>query len=129
MRTRASRSPVASPTVSPRPRSRNVCPASVPAGRLIVAVPSELAPLEDDGVLLYQTEAPPNTSLDQLARYNEALIATAVGIPEIRNNFHFNGGRAGRPSTAFGGLGFTPSSERERTVAEMMPVVQQATPA
>ena len=89
-------------------------------------VPAELAPLEDDGVLLYQAVAPPNTSLDQLALYSERLIETAVGIPEIENNFHFNGGRAGRASIAFGGLGFTPSAERERTVAEMMPVIQQA---
>jgi multidrug efflux pump subunit AcrB len=89
-------------------------------------VPSELAPLEDDGILLYQVESPPNTSLDQLARYNERLIETAAQIPEIKNNFHFNGGRNGRASTAFGGLGFTPSSERQRTAAEMLPILQQA---
>ncbi len=89
-------------------------------------VPAELAPLEDDGVLLYQAEAPPNTSLDQVSLYSERLIAIATGRPEIEDNFHFNGGRAGRTSTAFGGLGFTPPSERDRTVAEMLPILQEA---
>jgi multidrug efflux pump len=88
-------------------------------------VPSELAPLEDDGILLYQVEAPPNTSLDQIAVYNDRLIEAAAAIPEIKNNFHFNGGRSGRVSTAFGGLGFTPSNERERTAAEMLPILQR----
>jgi multidrug efflux pump len=89
-------------------------------------VPSELAPLEDDGVLLYQAEAPPNTSLDQLSLYSERLIDIATGRPEVEDNFHFNGGRVGRSSTAFGGLGFTPSAQRELTVAQLLPILQQA---
>ena len=89
-------------------------------------IPSELAPLEDDGVLLYSVEATPNTSLDQLAVYSDQLIETVLGFPEVRNSFHFSGGAAGQTSTAFGGVGFHGSQQRERTAPELLPEIQRA---
>ena len=88
-------------------------------------IPTEMAPMEDGDVLLYQVEAPPNTSLDQTIRYGERLNELMLSYPEVRSNFHFNGGFDGQTSTAFGGIGFKPVSERQRTTQEVLPDMQR----
>lgn len=114
-------------------RMLNFRPLVVAVGALLLAscyflyrmVPAELAPLEDDAIFVYQAVTPPNTSLDQAARYNDRLIAAMKSFPEVETSFHFNGG-GGSPSIGFGGVGLLPSDQREQTAAELLPQLQQA---
>lgn len=92
---------------------------------LFRAIPTELAPVEDNGILFYSVQSPPNTSLDQLNQLTKAWMDTILAMPEVRNNFHFNGGVNGQTNVAFGGAGFVPSSQRDRTFAELLPVFQR----
>ena len=92
-------------------------------------IPTELAPLEDGGVLLYSVEAPPNTSLDQLSRYTDRVIELMLSFPEVERNFHFDGGALGQANTAFGGTGLKPFGERKRGAVEILPEMQRAAPS
>jgi multidrug efflux pump len=92
-------------------------------------IPTELAPMEDGGVLLYSLEAPPNTSLDQLSRYADRLIEMAMSFPEVSRNFHFDGGANGVTNSGFGGVGLKPFEERERGAPEILPEMQRAAPS
>jgi multidrug efflux pump len=95
---------------------------------MFVTAPQELAPQEDQGIVLISSTAAANTSTDQLSRYTAALAADYQTIPEVDATFLFNGSPGRGPAAtnlALTGLVLKPWSERARTVEQLIPEVQQ----
>ncbi|BBA71203.1 efflux RND transporter permease subunit [Geobacter sulfurreducens] len=80
----------------------------------------ELAPTEDQGVIFGILDASANSTLDQTSRYAAAANKVFMGIPETDFTFQIT-----FPNSGFGGMVTKPWDERERTVFQMMPEVQQ----
>jgi multidrug efflux pump len=80
----------------------------------------ELAPAEDQGVIFGILDAAANSTLDQNSRYAAAANQIFMGIPETRFTFQIT-----FPNSGFGGMVTKPWDERERTVFQIMPEVQQ----
>jgi multidrug efflux pump len=78
---------------------------------------SELAPLEDRGVIAMPIRAPDGATLEYTARYLDALEAITSQYPEFDRRFLFMGG--GQVSTAFGVLRTVDWSERTVTTPEL----------
>ena len=96
---------------------------------MFVTADRELAPLEDQGVILIAAEAASNTSPAQLTGYTGALTEALAEFDETDQTFLFNGSQGSGPATvknkAFAGIVLTSWSERDRTLMELMPEVQQ----
>jgi multidrug efflux pump len=95
---------------------------------MFVSAPQELAPEEDQGVILISATAAANTSPDQLRRYTGALVEDYASIPEVDATFLFNGSPGRGPAAnnvALAGLVLKPWSGRERVASQMIPEVQQ----
>jgi multidrug efflux pump len=78
---------------------------------------SELAPLEDRGVIAMPIRAPDGATLEYTARYLDALEGITSQYPEFDRRFLFMGG--GQVSTAFGVLRTVDWSERKVTTPEL----------
>ena len=85
------------------------------SGWLFSTAKSELAPLEDRGVIAMPVRAPDGATLDYTARYLDAIEAIAAQYPEFDRRFIFIGG--GQVSSAFGVMRTVDWGERERTHA------------
>jgi multidrug efflux pump len=84
---------------------------------LYVTAKSELAPLEDRGVIAMPIRAPDGSTLEYTARYLDALEAITAQYPEFDRRFFFMGG--GQVSSAFGALRTTDWEERTRSTPEL----------
>jgi len=97
---------------------------------MFVTADRELAPLEDQGVILIASEAAANTSPEQLTRYTAAQTKAYEAFDETDQTFLFNGSQGSGPATvrnkALSGIVLTPWSERDQTLMELLPEVQQA---
>jgi multidrug efflux pump len=82
--------------------------------------PLELAPAEDQGVIFGILDAAANSTLEQTSQYAAAANQVFLDQPETRYTFQIT-----RPSSGFGGMVVKPWSERERTVFEILPGVQE----
>ncbi|BCR04711.1 acriflavine resistance protein B [Desulfuromonas versatilis] len=82
--------------------------------------PVELAPTEDQGVIFGILDASANSTLDQTSRYAAAANDAFMGVPETDFTFQIT-----FPTGGFGGMVTKPWEQRERTVFEIMPEVQQ----
>jgi multidrug efflux pump len=96
---------------------------------LYVSSPSELAPAEDQGVIVAQAQADPYATLDYLERYTRSLTKVGLSAPEIGNVFLLNGvGGGGAGSGTNSALAFfvlEPWNERDRsTQAVLIDTVQ-----
>ena len=94
---------------------------------MFVTAPQELAPMEDQGILLVTATATANTSTDQLAGYTGALDQELQQIPEVDGTFLFNGSPGRGPAAnnlALAGMVLKPWSERARFLDELMPEAQ-----
>lgn len=80
----------------------------------------ELAPTEDQGIIFGILEASANATLDQTSRYAAAANDAFFTIPETASSFQVTS-----PSSGFAGMVVKPWDERERTVFEILPEVQQ----
>jgi multidrug efflux pump len=80
----------------------------------------ELAPSEDQGILFGIVDAAANSTLDQTSRYTSAANDIFFATPETDFSFQVT-----FPSTGFAGMVVKPWDERERTVFEILPEVQQ----
>jgi len=80
----------------------------------------ELAPTEDQGVIFGILDASANSTLDQTSHYAAAVNDAFMSVPETRFVFQIS-----MPSSGFGGMVVKPWQERERTIFEIMPEVQQ----
>lgn len=81
--------------------------------------PTELAPMEDQGVIFGIVEAPANATIDQTMVYAEAVNEIFLSMPETSHTFQLT-----RPSSGFAGMATRPWGERERSVFEILPDVR-----
>jgi multidrug efflux pump len=84
---------------------------------LYTTAKSELAPLEDRGVLAMPIRAPDGATLQYTARYLDAIDAIVAQHPEFDRRFIFVGG--GQVSSAFGAMRTVDWSERTKTTAQL----------
>jgi multidrug efflux pump len=82
--------------------------------------PAELAPAEDQGVIFGILDAAANATLDQTRQYAAAANEAFLNVPETRFTFQIT-----FPTSGFGGMVTRPWDERERTIFQIMPEVQQ----
>lgn len=82
---------------------------------------SELAPAEDQGVVLTSMTSATNATLDQREFYVQQIYDLLAKFPETELAFQID-----MPSQVFGGWVLKPWSERKRTALELAPLAQQA---
>ena len=75
----------------------------------------ELAPKEDQGVILGIVNASPNSTIEQTTRYTELVNNVFQSIPETLHTFQLT-----QPFTGFSGMGLKPWSERHRTADQIL---------
>jgi multidrug efflux pump len=80
--------------------------------------PSELAPKEDQGVILGIVQAAPNSTIEQTVRYTEKVHEAFASIPETRHTFQLT-----QPFMGFSGMGVKPWSQRTRSTEQILPEV------
>jgi len=87
---------------------------------MFIMSPVELAPSEDQGVIFGIIDAAANATLDQTSQSATAVNRIFFSIPETDHTFQLT-----MPSSGFGGMATVPWSERERTIFQILPEVQQ----
>jgi multidrug efflux pump len=87
---------------------------------LFATADSELAPGEDQGVVVAQIKGAPNATYQQMEMYSKQMFDAAVSLPEYYGVFQNVTG-----NTAFGGVLFTPWSDRKRTAAQLQQLLQE----
>ncbi|MGD8891843.1 MAG: efflux RND transporter permease subunit [Desulfobacterales bacterium] len=87
---------------------------------MFIMSPVELAPSEDQGVIFGIIDAAANATLDQTSHSAAAVNRIFFSIPETDHTFQLT-----MPSSGFGGMATVPWSERERTIFQILPEVQQ----
>ncbi len=80
----------------------------------------ELAPKEDQGVIFGIFDASANSTIDQTSRYAAAANRVFMSFPETDFTFQIT-----RPTFGFGGMVTKPWDQRNRTIYELLPKVQQ----
>lgn len=78
---------------------------------------NELAPTEDQSILLYLGSAPRTATFDYLAEFGMRYQTEAEQIAEYERTFMILGGFS--PDTIFGGVALSPVDERERGLTEI----------
>lgn len=87
---------------------------------LFMMSPRELAPVEDEGYVLGIVDTPPNSTIEQTVHSTKQMFDVFQSFPEFAFSFQLT-----QPTFAIGGMVFKPWSERERTTAQLAPLVQQ----
>ncbi|MDG4550849.1 MAG: efflux RND transporter permease subunit [Candidatus Contendobacter sp.] len=82
--------------------------------------PEELAPTEDQGVIFGIVEASANATLDQTSAFAAAANQAFLSMPETEFTFQVT-----FPTSGFGGMVTKPWDERERTVFQILPEIQE----
>jgi len=85
---------------------------------------NELAPNEDQGILLYSGTAPQTATLDYMEVYAEQLQTRFEQLPGYDESFMLLGLQS--PNTVFGGFKLKPWDEREVSQFEVEPQMQAA---
>lgn len=83
---------------------------------------SELAPQEDQGIILTQLTTSPNATLGQTQLYSNAVNKIYMSFPETARTFQLDG--ISGLNSSFIGMGLKPWDERKRTSNELQPLVQ-----
>ncbi|HUI46608.1 MAG TPA: efflux RND transporter permease subunit [Nitrospirota bacterium] len=83
---------------------------------------SELAPLEDQGIIISLGTGAPDASLDQTQLFSRQVYQAFVSYPETDHVFQFDG-ISGLNST-IAGMVLKPWEERKRTADQIQPLVQ-----
>lgn len=89
---------------------------------LFMELKSELAPIEDRGVLFTAGHAPEGSTIDFTGRYVEDFEALLRDIPEVKHGFVIIGSRAVTELISFSQL--IPWEQRERTQMEILKELQ-----
>ena len=84
---------------------------------------SQLAPQEDQGVVMYQLIGPPDATLQQMQTYTHQIFNMARTLPEYRQAFQMIG--VPSQSQGLGGVLLKPWDQRTRTATELQQVLQQ----
>ena len=89
---------------------------------LFITSTSELAPQEDQGVVLQQIIGPPNATIDQMQGYADQAFNMMRELPEYESAFQV----VGVPSVnqGFGGMLLKPWNERKRSADELQKILQ-----
>jgi multidrug efflux pump len=91
---------------------------------LFLTSPRELAPEEDQGAIVAQSEGDPYTTLDYLERYTAQVEKVGLEVPEINNVFLLNGiggtSSATTTNTAIAFFVLDPWNQRERSTAAVL---------
>jgi multidrug efflux pump len=80
----------------------------------------ELAPQEDQGVIIASLTPAPNSTLQQQNMYSQQNYRIYAGHPETDHVFQFN-----LPGRMFAGMVLQPWDERHKTSSDLQPIVQQ----
>ena len=89
---------------------------------LFTALKSELAPIEDRGVLFTAGNAPEGSTVDFTSRYAEEFEALIAQVPEVQHYFVIVGSQAVTELISFSQL--TPWEERSRTQMDIVGDIQ-----
>jgi multidrug efflux pump len=81
---------------------------------------SELAPQEDQGIIIASSIPAPNATLQQKLLYSRQVYELFAGYPETAHVFQLD-----IPGQAIAGMVFEPWDERARTTNQLQPVIQQ----
>lgn len=79
----------------------------------------ELAPLEDQGIIFGIIDSSANSTIDQNRIYASAVNKAFLSIPETQYTFQLT-----RPAAGFAGMVVKPWDERDRTIFQILPEVQ-----
>ncbi|MCB1577994.1 MAG: efflux RND transporter permease subunit [Dokdonella sp.] len=90
---------------------------------LFMTAQSELAPQEDQGIVLGLATAAPNVSPEQVREYMKRMHAITKEVPEVTQTFQFAPAFGG-PNTLFTGAQLKPWSERSRNANEIQQEMQ-----
>jgi multidrug efflux pump len=85
---------------------------------------AELAPSEDQGIVVAQLIGPPNATAQQMRTYAKEFYEKARALPEYAGMFQITG--VPSVNQGFGGAIFTPWSERKRSALELQQVLQKS---
>ena len=88
---------------------------------MFVMSAKELAPMEDQGVIFGILDASANSTLDQNSLFAAEVNRVFQEVPETDFTFQVT-----FPSSGFGGMVVKPWEERERSIFQILPDVQQA---
>ena len=89
---------------------------------LFLTSKSQLAPQEDQGVVMYQLIGPPDATLQQVRSYERQIYQAARTLPEYRQMFQITG----TPSVnqGLGGVLLKPWNRRIRTATQIQKILQ-----
>ncbi len=90
---------------------------------MFVTTKTELAPVEDQGILFVQISAPQTATIDYVQTYAREMVKQFETIPEYRHSFLMLGG-SGSPALSFGGFKMVASDQRKRSVFDVYPEIQ-----
>jgi len=83
---------------------------------------SELAPQEDQGIVLVQANGPPNATITQMDLYSRQVLDIAQALPERTHIFQFTG--MGAVNQGFAGILLTPWGDRSRSAMQIQQDLQ-----
>ena len=90
---------------------------------------SELAPQEDQGIIMAQTMTAANSSIDETKRNSDAVSTIFEKYPETIDTFQINGtsGANNAPSlnNSIGGMVLSPWDDRKKTTNQLQPIIQK----
>ncbi|WP_203142691.1 efflux RND transporter permease subunit [Marinobacter mangrovi] len=92
-------------------------------GGMVKLSKSELAPSEDQGILLFQGTAPQTATLDYLQKYGDEMQDEFEKLPGYDETFMLLGITS--PNAVFGGFKMKPWSERDISQFEVQPILQK----
>lgn len=90
---------------------------------LFVTSKSELAPQEDQGIIISQLTGAPNATLWQTRLFSKEIYKTFMEFPEVDHVFQIDGSSG--LNTSIGGMVFIPWEKRKRTANQIQPQVQK----
>ncbi|MCB2107652.1 MAG: efflux RND transporter permease subunit [Rhodobacteraceae bacterium] len=93
-------------------------------GFLFLNTRAELAPAEDQGVVISTFEGPQFANIDYMGAYTSKVAAALNQFPEGAMSFQWNG-REGQNS-GLAALRLKPFEERDRSAMELIPIIQQS---
>ncbi len=87
---------------------------------LYAGAKSELAPKEDQGVIITASTSAPNATLEQRQLYSHAVYQTFAKHPETDHVFQLD-----MPGTSIAGMVLKPWDERKKSSIDLQPVIQR----
>jgi multidrug efflux pump len=84
---------------------------------------TDLAPDEDQGMIIAIGAASPNANIDQLASYSDEITGILKGFPETSRTIQINGYPASNNSITL--MALSPWDQRKRTTMQLLPEVTQ----